>query len=241
LYIYKTTNTINGKIYIGKSEKDVDENREYLGSGVILKKAVKKYGKDNFTKEILYVSDSIDKINEAEIAYISYFKEMFQENCYNIAEGGTGGNSLKFYSEDQLNNFKNKMSAILKGENNPFYGKQHTKETKQRISETKQGSCYSDEFKQKCSNRMIGNTINIGRKHSKETIDNKREIFSGEGNPMYGKKHSEETLNKISKRIRKSKELKFTCEHCGKEADKGNFNRWHGDKCKKNLNKEQPN
>jgi group I intron endonuclease len=237
LYIYKTTNQINGKIYIGKSEKDVDENPEYLGSGVILKKAIEKYGQNNFKKEILYITESVDILNEKEIDYISYFKEMFNEKCYNLAEGGTGGNSLMFYNEDQIIDFKNKMSDLTKGKNNPFFGKKHTDETKLKISESKQGSVYSDEFKQKCSERMIGNDINKGRKQSKENIELKSQIFSGEGNPMFGKKHSEKTLNKISDSIRKSKELKFTCKHCGKEADKGNFNRWHGDNCKKNPSK----
>ena len=48
--IYKTTNLINGKIYVGS---DISNIPSYLGSGKILKCAIKKYGKDNFQKEIL--------------------------------------------------------------------------------------------------------------------------------------------------------------------------------------------
>ena len=50
MIIYKTTNLVNGKIYIGK---DKNNNPSYLGSGKILKLAIKKYGKENFTKETI--------------------------------------------------------------------------------------------------------------------------------------------------------------------------------------------
>ena len=55
-YIYKTTNLINGKIYIGKRQKQ-EFDKYYLGSGIYLKKAIEKYGKENFSCEI------IDKCN----------------------------------------------------------------------------------------------------------------------------------------------------------------------------------
>jgi dissimilatory sulfite reductase (desulfoviridin) alpha/beta subunit len=59
--IYKTTNLVNGKIYIGKHQtKDPHDN--YLGSGKQLGYAIKKYGIENFKKEILFVFD-----NEAEM------------------------------------------------------------------------------------------------------------------------------------------------------------------------------
>ena len=53
-YIYLTINLINGKKYIGKHYGELDDS--YLGSGTILQKAINKYGKQNFKKEILYIS-----------------------------------------------------------------------------------------------------------------------------------------------------------------------------------------
>ena len=55
MIIYKITNTINGKIYIGKYQGNNFNN--YWGSGKILKNAYKKYGRENFTKEIIYECD----------------------------------------------------------------------------------------------------------------------------------------------------------------------------------------
>tara|TARA_Y100001938_G_scaffold133516_1_gene192982 strand:+ start:109 stop:258 length:150 start_codon:yes stop_codon:yes gene_type:complete len=47
--VYKITNNINERVYIGK---DINDNPNYLGSGILIKKAIRKYGKDNFIKEI---------------------------------------------------------------------------------------------------------------------------------------------------------------------------------------------
>ena len=68
--IYKTTNNINGKIYIGKHSTE-DPNDSYMGSGVAFENAVKRYGKENFSKEILFTFDdemeAFDRRNTARI------------------------------------------------------------------------------------------------------------------------------------------------------------------------------
>lgn len=71
MYIYKTTNILNNKIYIGQSSKDI--NVKYFGSGLVLLKAIKKYGENNFIKEILEYNDNKDYINEREIYWISFY------------------------------------------------------------------------------------------------------------------------------------------------------------------------
>ena len=60
MIIYKTTNLINGKFYVGK---DASNNPNYYGSGLLLAKAIKKYGKENFKKEILLQCQSRDHKN----------------------------------------------------------------------------------------------------------------------------------------------------------------------------------
>ena len=69
MIIYKTTNLINGKIYIGKDSKN-DPN--YFGSGLLLRQSIKKYGKKNFKKEIIDFADSVKGLNEKEIYWILF-------------------------------------------------------------------------------------------------------------------------------------------------------------------------
>ena len=96
--VYKTTNRINGKFYIG-SHKTKNPNDAYLGSGKYLKYAIEKYGRDNFVKEVLFVFDNPTDMyaKEAELVNIDFIAET---NTYNLKQGGFGGfdylNSVEF-------------------------------------------------------------------------------------------------------------------------------------------------
>lgn len=89
MFIYKTTNIINGKIYIGQTSKN---NQDYLGSGPIILKAIKKYGKENFKKEILEGCNSKEQTNLKEIYWIKFYNSTNRNVGYNISIGGNGGN-----------------------------------------------------------------------------------------------------------------------------------------------------
>lgn len=124
MYIYKTTNNITNKIYIGQSQKDQNDNEEYLGSGLILLKSIKKHGKHNFSKEILHECSTKDELNDLEIYYIKKFNSTNELIGYNIVTGGQGGylgeaaNNKKKVS---LKNFFEKNPDARKGENNSRY------------------------------------------------------------------------------------------------------------------------
>lgn len=94
--IYRTTNIVNGKIYIGKHET-TDPNDSYLGSGTLLKLAIKKYGKQNFKKDILFLCDSQIEMYQKEIELVN---EDFvkRQDTYNLKVGGNGG--WKYLSDD---------------------------------------------------------------------------------------------------------------------------------------------
>jgi hypothetical protein len=89
--IYKTTNKINNKVYIGM-HKTKNPYDDYIGSGKLFKRAVKKYGEENFVKEVLFIFDTAEEmfVKEKEIV-----NQLFIEsnNTYNIMEGGCGGYS----------------------------------------------------------------------------------------------------------------------------------------------------
>jgi group I intron endonuclease len=85
--IYKTTNLINGKIYVGQS---MFNNESYLGSGKELRKAVKEFGKINFIKEILETCLTKEELNLKERYWIRELNSLNPEIGYNIHRGGQG-------------------------------------------------------------------------------------------------------------------------------------------------------
>lgn len=124
-FIYITTNHINGKRYIGQKKYDKQGYwKEYLGSGIILAKAIEKYGRDNFSKEIIEECESKEKLNDREKYWISYYDAVNSDNFYDLTLGGDGGNTLVGYTEEQLSEHSKILSKSLKGvinqgENNP--------------------------------------------------------------------------------------------------------------------------
>lgn len=99
-YVYKTTNLINQSVYIGqhkRSEKNLDTG--YYESGKILLNSIKKYGKENFSCEILCWCFSQEELNKREIQFIDKYKKTHK--CYNIAKGGNGGNLMLHYTEEE--------------------------------------------------------------------------------------------------------------------------------------------
>lgn len=86
-YIYITENLINGNKYIGK-HKHNKNNKYYLGSGKLLKLAIKKYGKKSFKLSILEYCSSPEELNEKEQYWINYYNAVKDPNFYNITPGG---------------------------------------------------------------------------------------------------------------------------------------------------------
>ena len=88
-YIYKTTCIITGRWYIGMhSTSNLDDG--YMGSGLRLRRSIRKYGVDNHVKEILEFFENRDLLVEAEINAITP-EMVLDNNCMNLKHGGTGG------------------------------------------------------------------------------------------------------------------------------------------------------
>ena len=84
--IYLTTNLVNRKIYIGQSKKD---DPTYLGSGTLIVKAIKKYGRENFSKHVIEIVNDESLLDEKEIFWIAFFKKRGYD-MYNVQLGGRG-------------------------------------------------------------------------------------------------------------------------------------------------------
>lgn len=95
-YIYKTTNLINGKVYIGQHIANGDK---YIGSGTIITKAIKKYGLSNFKIETLEWCDNRETLNEREKYWIKATVDAESINCYNIKCGGDAHSLTKEMKE----------------------------------------------------------------------------------------------------------------------------------------------
>lgn len=133
--VYKTTNLVNGKFYIG-SHQTTRINDGYLGSGKILKKALKKYGRQNFKREVIASCVSTKASREVEGHFVRYAILKYKRMCYNRSFNGTGamlGKENSFYGKEHSDETKRiiaeKASERYKGKGNPFFGRKHTKET----------------------------------------------------------------------------------------------------------------
>lgn len=137
-YVYKTTNLINGKFYYGvhKSKKYFDE--KYIGSGVLLKKAIEAYGKESFKTEAIKYFDSYEEALKYETEIITS-ELILSEKCYNLNIGGKGGSfpgHIKNPNHAKSEETRKKISNTLKGKS------YLTEEGRKRLSEFNKGNSY---------------------------------------------------------------------------------------------------
>ena len=168
--VYKITNKINGKIYYGK-EQTKKLNKSYMGSGKIIKRAVNKYGKENFEKEILFFLDNYKDMNDKEREIIAEENAVADPNSYNMKEGGEGG-------WDYVNNDPKIQEKISKKKKEPEY--------RAKISKRMTGQWADEEFKIQRS-ESIKNVCESSENREKQSERSKRMWASKE----YQTKHAE--------------------------------------------------
>jgi group I intron endonuclease len=176
--VYKITNVINGKIYIGRTVKPlsyrwVDHLSETRrGSELLFHKAIRKYGEENFKVEELSKHDTDEELNAAEIAAIALYRSHERECGYNLTYGGEGmratDETRKKISEAAMGNTR--ALGLIRGPQSEEHkrklieartGKKRSPEAIAKFSATMKGHIVSDETKQKISDAHKGRKFSI--------------------------------------------------------------------------------
>jgi group I intron endonuclease len=188
-YIYLTTNLINNKKYIGMHTK-FDKN--YFGSGLLITRAIEKYGIENFKKEILEYANNKEELGELEKKYIEKYNAAKSKEFYNIHSGGFGGNTIAGYTEEQMKkHIEILLKNVVRGEKHPFFGKKR---------------CIKDveNIKIGCKKRWK----NISDKDMNNFKEIMSKVTTGEKNPNYNHKWNDEQKRKLSElRIKNGKSI----------------------------------
>jgi group I intron endonuclease len=169
-----TVNKVNGKIYIGQDQYD---NNSYLGSGLLLKQAFIKYGKHNFEKIIIERCLNNQHLNEREKYWISFYNSKDKNIGYNIADGGTGGNTFSSNPNKEITREKQRV-ASKKAMSNPLI--------KEKISSS---------LKKTFANPLIKEKISNGVKKAQSNPLYREKL----SNSMKKVKHTKEWNEKVGK------------------------------------------
>jgi group I intron endonuclease len=196
-YLYRITNTVNDKIYIGQSVDTIRRWYEHKREAaqktptMAVTRAIKKYGNESFEFEVLAGCKSQDNANWLETELVKrYESHVSTDKGYNVTWGGMNA--------PKTDEWKAHMSKIMTGREAPWaigntyaignanwLGKPRSAETKQKISKALSGE----------------NHPNFGKTLPKETKKKMSMAASGENNPMYGRVYSEEERKQISERL----------------------------------------
>lgn len=206
-YIYLTTNLINGKKYIGQHKASKFEPDKYIGSGVWFKKAVLKYGKENFKCELIQECSSFDELNKQEEYWIKYFNAVESELFYNIDAGSCVAPKTDLFKqhlkEAWTDERKQKLSERVSGDKNPskrpevrekisINNSSKRPEIRKRLSEAKTGkpNPHTAEWNANIGKALKGRQIVDFTDEVREKISKSKQ---GKNNPMYGKSVTKNT------------------------------------------------
>lgn len=227
-YVYKFVHKETGKYYIGSHNKP-SAGSTYMGSGLIWQKALQKYGKESFKKEILYEGDSFREEEERILKELNAANDPMSYNMKNEALGGSfpgeknGMFGKKLTPEERYkcgSAFRGKRrpdhTEKMKGEGNPVFGKSEHSRAIVALAKSNTGKTFEEihgeekatEIKNKLSESLSG--------VSKPYLS---EMYVGEGNPFFGKTHTTEAKEKIAKQW-ESEERRKKHSEIMKEAGK---------------------
>ena len=208
--VYLITNIENKKQYVGITKFSIEERFfQHTKRGFLLTEAIQKYGEQNFSIELVEEVESSERAYELEIFYIQKYNTKVP-NGYNLTDGGDGIFGWEA-SEEYRQECSERVKLLHKEKKVGMYGKKHTEETKKKMSASSKGNknclgrTLSEESKQKIREKHLGKFVS---EETKKKISENHHDISGKNNPMYGKNHSPETIEKMREKA-KSRSKRF--------------------------------
>ena len=193
----------NGKRYIGITSRDPHIRwKNGLGYGdTLVGRAISKYSWENVKKVKLKRKFTAPNAKEKERQLIKAYKTLDRDFGYNMTEGGDGSYGYKHTKESKAKMSRNHYDVT--GENNPFYHRHHSEETKQKLRELNVGKVIPEEVRKKMGMKGKDHPL-YGKHHSEESRKKMSEAQKGPKSHNWGKKFSEETCKKMSESVKKS-------------------------------------
>lgn len=241
--VYRVTNKVNGKYYIGKHTTD-DPNDKYMGTGTIITRAIQAYGLDAFEKQVLYFCDSEEHAFEVEAQLVTEAL-VNDPMCYNLRAGGKGGWTHSAETREKIrqdNLQRPPVSAETRAKVSALHkGRKRSPETGAKISAANTGRKISDEARANMSKGQLGKKYSAetiakrvatraGYRHSAETIEKMKEtkalravgrakrkmspeVIAKRIAARAGYRHTPETLAKMQRTREMNKQLKLAAEN----------------------------
>lgn len=199
--VYKITNMVNGKIYIGVHKTD-NLNDDYMGSGKLVKLAQEKYGIENFTREYLQVFDNAEDMFNMESELVNE-EFIARSDVYNLALGGYGGWDYINGDEESRKSKNLRAYAAMKKSMLIKYGVENPSQIPENRIRTSERMKYAHS-----QNKDLGWTglEFLGKKHSEETkakIGEKAKLRTGDKNSQFGTMWIMNSESGESKKIKK--------------------------------------
>ena len=214
--VYKITNNVNNKIYIGYTSQVVRRRfQKHLSEAFINNKsprlynAIRKYGADSFRVETLHVFADQQSAFDMEGQLIKELNTQDDSIGYNVADGGEGGVTPEMAENisKALRGRKHSKEHVAKlPQNQKGFKPNLSEETRRKRAENARNRIVKDETREKCR------LIHLGKKKTPEQIAQMREVRLGKSYPAY----------------------EVECPHCGKTGSSRVMGRWHLDNCKHN-------